>query len=151
MSWTPQGLGLTIFQNRYARFEGETWEMACQRVAWHVAAAEENGKTQKYGERFQQELVENRFMPGGRTWYGSGRPKAQLLNCFVIGTSDSREGWGKTLSDTIVVSGTGGGVGINCSPVRPRGSDIKGTGGKATGPVSLMQMIDRVGDVLVSG
>jgi ribonucleotide reductase alpha subunit len=151
MTWEPQGLGLTIFQDRYARFEGETWAQACKRVATHVAAAEDNGKAQKYGDRFEQELVDNRFMPGGRIWYGSGRPKAQLLNCFVVPTADSREGWGKTISDVIVVSGTGGGVGINCSPVRPRGSDIKGTGGKATGAVSLMQMIDRVGDVLVSG
>ncbi len=90
-------------------------------------------------------------MPGGRIWYGSGRPKAQLLNCFVLPTEDSREGWGQTLSDVIVVSGTGGGVGINVSPIRPRGSEIRGTGGVATGAVSLMQMIDRVGDVLVAG
>lgn len=151
MTWAPEGLGLTIFQDRYSRFAGETWEQACKRVAEHVANAEENGKVQKYGERFEQELVNNRFMPGGRVWYGSGRPKAQLLNCFVVPTADSREGWGKTISDVIVVSGTGGGVGINCSPVRPRGSDIKGTGGKATGAVSIMQMIDKVGDVLVSG
>lgn len=151
MTWEPSGLGLQIFQDRYARFEGETWRQACKRVAEHVANAEENGKVQKYGQRFEEELVNNRFMPGGRIWYGSGRPKAQLLNCFVVPTSDSREGWGKTISDVIVVSGTGGGVGINCSPVRPRGSDIKGTGGKATGAVSLMQMVDRVGDVLVGG
>lgn len=151
MAWEPSGLGATIFAERYARHEGETWQEACRRVAYHVANAEENGKVQKYGQRFEEELVNNRFMPGGRIWYGSGRPKAQLLNCFVVPTSDSREGWGKTISDVIVVSGTGGGVGINCSPVRPRGSDIKGTGGKATGAVSLMQMIDRVGDVLVGG
>lgn len=132
-------------------WEGETWQQATWRVADHVAKAEENGKYEKYRERFNEELTNNRFMPGGRIWYGSGRPKAQLLNCFVVPTSDSREGWGKTISDVIVVSGTGGGVGINCSPVRPRGSDIKGTGGKATGAVSLMQMIDRVGDVLVGG
>src|SRR5205809_942538 len=128
MTWTPQGLGATIFSERYARHEGETWPEACRRVASHVANAEENGKVQKYTERFNEELSSNRFMPGGRVWYGSGRPKAQLLNCFVVPTSDSREGWGKTISDVIVVSGTGGGVGINCSPVRPRGSDIKGTG-----------------------
>lgn len=151
MTWEPTGLGATIFADRYARFEGETWQQACERVAQHVAEAEENGKVKKYSERFYEELVNNRFMPGGRIWYGSGRPKAQLLNCFVVPTGDSREGWGKTLYDVIVVSGTGGGVGVNCSPVRPRGYDIKGTGGKATGAVSLMQMIDRVGDVLVSG
>lgn len=149
--WTPQGLGLQIFKDRYARTPEETWEQACLRVANHVAMAEENGKYEKYRERFNEVLLSNRFMPGGRTWYGSGRPKAQLLNCFVVPTSDSREGWGRTISDVIIVSGTGGGVGINCSPIRPRGSDIKGTGGKATGAVSLMQMIDRVGDILVSG
>lgn len=149
--WSPSGLGEVIFNERYTRFEGETWQQACKRVAEHVGKAEENGKYQRYTERFQQELVENRFMPGGRVWYGSGRPKSQLLNCFVVPTADSREGWGKTISDVIVVSGTGGGVGVNCSPVRPRGADIKGTGGKATGAVSLMQMINAVGDVLVGG
>src|SRR5258706_2777033 len=45
----------------------------------------------------------------------------------------------------------GGGVGINLSPIRPRGSKIHGTGGIATGAVSLMQMINGVGDVLVAG
>ena len=151
MTFEPEGLGATIFQDRYARYAGESWQQASMRVAEHVAGAEENGNVRKYTERYYDEIVSNRFMPAGRIWYGSGRPKAQLLNCFVLPTSDSREGWGKTLSDVIVVSGTGGGVGINASPIRPRGSDIKGTGGKATGPVSLMQMIDRVGDVLVSG
>lgn len=71
--------------------------------------------------------------------------------CFVVPTSDSREGWGKTIHDVIVVSGMGGGVGINCSPIRPRGSKINGTGGVATGAVSLMNMINSVGDELVSG
>lgn len=149
--WSPSGLGETWFNERYARFEGETWAQACKRVAEHVGKAEDNGKYQRYTDRFHEELISNRFMPGGRIWYGAGRPKAQLLNCFVVPTSDSREGWGKTIYDVIVVSGTGGGVGINCSPVRPRGSDIKGTGGKATGAVSLMDMIDKVGDVLVGG
>lgn len=147
----PEGLGATIFSERYTRFEGETWEQASLRVAEHVAKAEDNGNFRKWTDRFYSEIVQNHFMPGGRIWYGAGRPKAQLLNCFVLPTSDSREGWGKTVSDVIVVAGTGGGIGVNCSSVRPRGSDIKGTGGKATGAVSLMQMIDRVGDIVGSG
>lgn len=151
MTWEPQGLGATIFAERYTRHEGETWEQASRRVAEHVANAEENGKVQKYGERFYEEIVENRFMPGGRIWYGSGRPKAQLLNCFVVPTADSREGWGKLLYDTLVISGTGGGVGTNYSPVRPRGSIVKGTGGVATGAVSLMKMVNAMGGELVTG
>jgi ribonucleoside-diphosphate reductase alpha chain len=147
----PQGLGLTIFKDRYARSPEETWQEACRRVANHVAQAEENGKVKKYGDRFYEQLVSNRLNPGGRIWYGSGRPKAQLLNCFVVPTSDSREGWGRTTSDVIIISGLMGGVGINVSPVRPRGYSIKGTGGVATGAVSLMELINGVGNVIVGG
>src|SRR6185369_6748816 len=96
-------------------------------------------------------LLENRLMPGGRIWYGSGRARGQLLNCFVIPTSDSREGWGKTLYDTVVIAGTGGGIGTNYSSIRPRGAPIKGAGGFATGAVSLMLAVNNVGDVMGAG
>lgn len=146
-----EGLSETIFQTKYAIHPNESWEEASNRLATHVAKAEPDNIRQGIVEEFNEEIVTNRFMPGGRIWYGSGRPRAQLLNCFVLPTSDSREGWGKTLSDVIVVSGMGGGVGVNCSPIRPRNSPIRGTGGFATGAVSLMNMINGIGDELVSG
>jgi ribonucleoside-diphosphate reductase alpha chain len=146
-----EGFSEEIFKKRYAICPDETWEQACERVSMHVAMAEEGGAIKSSANDFYDELVENRFMPGGRIWYGSGRAKGQLLNCFAIPTSDSREGWGKTVSDVIVISGTGGGVGINFSPIRPRGTPVHGTGGSATGAVSLMQIIDAAGDVLKAG
>jgi ribonucleoside-diphosphate reductase alpha chain len=149
--YKPEGLAETIFKERYTIHPEESWTEATRRVSRHVASPEINGKKSLVEEQFYEDIITNRFMPGGRIWYGSGRPRAQLLNCFVVPTHDSREGWGKTISDVIVVSGMGGGVGINCSPIRPRGSRISGTGGIATGAVSLMQMINAVGDVLVSG
>lgn len=147
----PKGLGSTIFRERYAFSEDETWEQACRRLASHVAKAENEETREYFEEIFYEKLSTNVFMPGGRIWYGAGRNKAQLMNCFVAPATDSREGWGDAIKDVIVISGLGGGVGVNCSPIRPRGSEIKGTGGVATGAVSLMTMIDRVGDVLVSG
>lgn len=147
----PEGLGDTIFRDRYARTEDETWDEACMRVAAHVAEAEGNGNVNKFRQRFYEQLVDGKFSPGGRIWYGAGRPKAQLLNCFVIGTSDSREGWAQTTSDVIIISSLMGGVGINVSPVRPRGAPIQGTGGYSTGSVSLMELINGVGDVIVGG
>lgn len=148
--FVPEGLGLTVFNERYAR-DGETWSEAAKRVAEHVAAAEDNGKVKIYGERFQEQINSGRFIPGGRILYGAGRPKAQLLNCFVIPAGDSREGWAKSVSDVIIISSLMGGVGANLSPIRPRGSLIKGTGGTATGAVSLMRMINGVGDEIVGG
>lgn len=148
--YQPENFADTIFKQRYAISESETWEDACERVANYVAAAE-NGNREKWSERFQHSLQSNQFVPGGRIWYGSGRMKGQLLNCFVIPTEDSREGWGKTVNDMMVISGTGGGVGINFTPLRPRGASIRGTGGESTGAVSLMEVINQVGEVIKAG
>jgi len=75
-----------------------------------------------------------------------------MLNCFVwTDDLDSREGWGDALRAVTIISGTGGGVGINFSKVRPRGSLIRGTGGEATGAVSLMRAINSVCNELREG
>ena len=149
-TFQPKGLGDTIFKQRYAQGESESWEAACRRVATHVAKSE-NGSRPKWEGRFYEKLSESLFVAGGRIWYGSGRAKGQLLNCFVVPTDDSREGWGQTIKDMLIISGTGGGVGINCSPVRPRGTPIRGTGGEATGAVSLMEIINQTGEVIKAG
>ncbi len=147
----PSGYSLEIFQKRYALHENETWDEACRRLSKHVSSAETSDKITKYEDLFYKELSSNRFMPGGRIWYGSGRSKGGLLNCFVIEPEDSREGWGKTVSDMIIISGLGGGVGLNFSKIRPRGANIRGTGGQATGAVSLMEIINAAGDVIKGG
>ena len=149
--YEPKGLALTIFRQRYAITETESFAEAAQRVAYHIAQAEQGDNIAKHRHEFDRILAHNLFMPGGRIWYGSGRPKGQLLNCFVVPTADSREGWGKSVSDEIVIAGTGGGIGTNFSPIRPRGSAINGSGGKATGAVSLMQVYNAVGEVIKAG
>jgi ribonucleoside-diphosphate reductase alpha chain len=151
VTYEPTGLALEIFRKRYAISTTESFPEACARVASHVAQAEEGEARESYREAFREELSSNRFMPGGRIWYGSGRPKGQLLNCFVVPTSDSREGWGKTVSDMIIICGTGGGLGVNGSPVRPRGMPITGSGGTATGSVSLFEIINAAGEVIKAG
>jgi ribonucleoside-diphosphate reductase alpha chain len=144
-------LAETIFKQRYARSEDESWEEASRRVARFASTAEDNGKVAKFEDLFYEEIVSNRFMPGGRIWYGAGRKVSQALNCFVIPVDDSREGWGQMLYDTTVISGTGGGIGANYSDVRPRGASIQGTGGVATGAVSAMKMQNGVAEELRQG
>jgi ribonucleoside-diphosphate reductase alpha chain len=151
VTYEPTGFALQIFHSRHAAYDGEPWADACKRTAWHVANAEQGQDRVRHFEEFRLALLENRFMPGGRIWYGSGKARGQLLNCFVIPTGDSREAWGKTLSDTVVIAGTGGGIGANYSPIRPRGALINGTGGKATGAVSLMVGVDAVGEIIGMG
>ena len=149
--YAPSDFANKIFKMRYALHENEEWDEACERVSNHVSTAENGENIIRFREETNEILKKNLFMPGGRIWYGAGRAKGQLLNCFVVPTEDSREGWGQTVSDCIVISGVGGGVGINCSPIRPRGSAINGSGGTATGAVSLMEIIDAAGTVIKAG
>ena len=149
--YQPKGLAAEIFTKRYAIFPDESWWDACNRVADFVSKAETGPDVAKYHAQFQHILVSGLFAPGGRIMYGSGRPRGQLLNCFVVPTSDSREGWGALAYDTLVISGTGGGVGTNYSPVRPRGFEIRGTGGTATGSTSLMSIVNAEGEEIKAG
>lgn len=145
------GFPLDIFTKRYALHEMETWAEAARRVSRHVSTAEGGESIKVWQEQFYNIISSQHFIPGGRILYGCGRPKGQLLNCYVLPTSDSREGWGDTVKNMIIISGVGGGVGINCSPIRPRGTPIIGTGGTATGSTSLMEILNAAGGVIKAG
>lgn len=139
----PEGFSLDIFKNRYAFTKDETWEEACTRVAAQIAVAESPEKNAKYKDKFNEILVNNIFVPGGRIWYNSGRPNPQLLNCFVLGDElDSKEGWGELSKEMIITSMTGGGCGTDFSDVRPQGAEISGHNGSCPGPLSLMELIN---------
>lgn len=149
--YEPKGSALEIFLDRYAIHKDETFVEACERVARTIADAELGIKRNEYFDRFLDVLQTNRFSPGGRIWRGAGRPRGQLLNCFCVPAEDSREGWGDVLRSVTIISGTGGGVGINFSKIRPRGTAIRGTGGEATGAVSLMRAVNAVCNELREG
>lgn len=141
--FTPTGFSLTIFNDRYAFVEGETWEEACKRLARQMALAELPEKQKTYEDKFNDILVKNLFVPGGRIWYNSGRINPQLLNCFVLSNDlDSKQGWGNITREMIISSMTGGGNGIDFSDVRPNGAPINGQRGTCPGPVALMKLIN---------
>lgn len=150
--FVPTGFSQTIFRDRYAFTETETWEEACARVANQMAIAEMPEKQQLYREKFSAILSANMFVPGGRIWYNSGRTNPQLLNCFVLDPNkDSKEGWGKSSYNMIVTSMTGGGCGDDFSDVRPRNAPIAGQKGVAPGAVELMRLIDNCADPVRNG
>lgn len=113
----------------------ETPERMFKRVALAVASAEENkGKWTK--EFFH--LLENwKFIPGGRILAAAGNDNLTFYNCFVLPSpKDSREGIVLTLQQMIDVMSRGGGVGINISSLRPKGSQVLGVSGSSSGAVS---------------
>lgn len=145
-----RGLSLMIFTERYA-WPDEDWEGACTRLAQANSKAEMNGKVALFAGRFAEQLRSGKFMPGGRFWYGSGRKVQQTMNCYVAPVEDAIEGWGKLMADVATISARGGGVGINFSPIRPRGYPISGMGGTTTGAVSLMKIVNAIGEEIKDG
>src|SRR6266516_2886357 len=76
-----------------------------------------------------------------------------VSNCFVIPSpDDSRQGILDNLKLMTEIMARGGGVGINLSSLRPRGSYIKTVNGTASGPCSWAQLYSvATGDVIQQG
>ncbi len=63
--------------------------------------------------------------------------------------ADSREGWAETLGKVIDAHYEGlTELVIDISDIRPRGTDIKGFGGVASGPAPLVLMLQKVNEIL---
>ncbi len=76
-----------------------------------------------------------------------------VSNCFVIPSpEDSRQGILDNLKVMTEIMARGGGVGINLSTLRPRGSYIRTVNGTASGPCSWAQLYSvATGDVIQQG
>lgn len=102
-------------------------------------------------EKAEQFIEAKKFMPGGRYLYASGRPFHQTQNCALLRAEDSREGWADLLQKATMALMTGAGIGVDYSDVREEFAVITKTGGIATGPLSLMQMLNEVGRGVMQG
>lgn len=118
----------------------ETW----QRVARAVAMAEPAGLRDAWSKRYYSLIASGKFLPGGRIIAGAGAGhRVTLFNCFVMGSiEDSIDGILRALREGAVTMQQGGGVGFDFSTLRPRGSPALGSGSRASGPVSFMEIWD---------
>tara|TARA_R110002012_G_scaffold34684_3_gene99846 strand:+ start:2878 stop:4803 length:1926 start_codon:yes stop_codon:yes gene_type:complete len=146
-------LGQEIFEARYA-YPGETkWAERSRAIARVVASAESDEEKEKIEKAFYELVGSGDFIPGGRIIYGAGRNRGNhnLLNCYVIIPEDSVDSIGKTVQDMYRISCAGGGVGFNVSKLRPKGDNIGSVANSAPGAVSVLQMINEVGEHVRAG
>ncbi len=151
-----------VFRRRYMRRDkhgqpAETIEGTFWRVACHIAAAEGGWgeDTSEVARRFYDLLVEKRFLPNSPTFTGAGTPLGQLAACFVLPLSDDMGRWHdgifQTLRNAALIQQTGGGNGFSFSRLRPAGSFIKTSAGKATGPVGFLSVYDKAFGEIAQG
>ncbi len=156
-----EGIRNKVFIDRYSLKDasGKALELYPEhtwaRVARGIAEVEKTEEKRAYWEkRFYEVLTNFQFVPGGRILAGAGSGhQVTFYNCYVIPSpEDSRQGILDNLKLMTEIMARGGGVGINLSTLRPRGSYIKTVNGTASGPCSWAQLYSvATGDVIQQG
>ena len=104
----------------------------------------------RISEYFEMMTAQN-FLPNSPTMMNAGGRLGQLSACFVLGMNDGMEEIMKSTSDAALIFKSGGGVGINYSDLREEGAIVASTSGVASGPVSFMNIINTVTEVVKQG
>lgn len=74
------------------------------------------------------------------------------FNCYLLrAETDTREDWADISWKAESCLLTGGGIGVDYSVYRPSTATIARTGGKASGPIPKMQMINEIGRRVMQG
>ena len=149
MSKFRTSIGEHIFAQKYASFEGQTWQQKADAVALKVC-----GNILPPGDvkSIAEAINDFKFMPAGRYLYYGDKPASFYNNCFVgIAQEDTREEWARIAHAATSVLMTGGGYGCDYSVFRPQGSLLKRTGGMASGPIPLMYMVNEIGRNVMQG
>lgn len=142
-------LSKIILDERYLQQGEKIWEDICKRMSSTVAKQEQ--KYDFWENLFYTELEKMNFIPGGRIISNIGKQKSHCMNCNTVDVEDNRESIGEMLKDILIVSGTGGGVGVSFSKVRYKGAPIKTVGGESSGSISFMKCADQVAGTIKTG
>jgi ribonucleoside-diphosphate reductase alpha chain len=130
-------LGIDIWNNKY-RYNNESFEEWLVRVSG--------------GDQSCMQLIKNKkFMFGGRILANRGLTgrNVSYSNCFYMDIpDDSIDAIYQTNSDLAKTFSWGGGVGIDCSTLAPRGAKINNAAKETTGAVSFMETFNQTGGTI---
>ncbi|KRG43818.1 NrdJa [Stenotrophomonas pictorum JCM 9942] len=120
-----------------------------QRVARALADAEASDEKRAYWyERFVWALRRG-AIPAGRITSNAGaqehKPATSTINCTVSGTiTDSMDGILEKVHEAGLTLKAGCGIGYEFSTLRPRGAFVAGAGAYTSGPMSFMDIYDKM-------
>jgi len=142
------GISEKVFLDRYSlkdkkgapmeKSPNEMWK----RIARAVSSQEKKESQKKWEVDFYEAMKDFKYIPGGRILAGAGTGfDVTFYNCFVVPSpKDSRGGILDTLKRMVEIMARGGGVGINLSSLRPRGSRVKKVNGFSSGPINWAEL-----------
>ena len=122
----------------------DTW----RRVATALAGVEDERLREHWNERFLWALRKG-AIPAGRIMSNAGalahKPATSTINCTVSGTvRDSMDDILNKVHEAGLTLKAGCGIGYEFSTLRPRGAYVSGAGAHTSGPMSFMDIYDRM-------
>jgi ribonucleoside-diphosphate reductase alpha chain len=119
-----------------------------KRVAKALAAVEKEEVREHWYERFLWALRRG-AIPAGRVTSNAGalehKPATSTINCTVSGTiHDSMDDILKKVHEAGLTLKSGCGIGYEHSTLRPRGAYVSGAGAYTSGPLSFMDIFDKM-------
>lgn len=120
-----------------------------QRIARALSDVENTPDKQQYwNERFLWALRRG-AIPAGRVTSNAGalehKPATSTINCTVSGTiEDSMDGILQKVHEAGLTLKAGCGIGYEFSTLRPRGAYVSGAGAYTSGPMSFMDIYDKM-------
>ena len=138
-----------IFNLKYAHTDAYTWDELCVTLVRQVCDGYMSEEDQAALIHYMQRMY---FIPGGRYLYYAGRPAKFWNNCFLLkGEEDTREEWGSLVDRGMKCLMTGGGIGADYTVFRQEGALLGRTGGDASGPLPLMEIMNAGGRGVMQG
>jgi ribonucleoside-diphosphate reductase alpha chain len=142
-------LSETIFANKYMHQGAETWEDLARTLVDDVCR---KFMTKTECDTLEEYIADMKFIPGGRYLYYAGRPVRFYNNCYLLrAEEDTREDWADLSWKAESCLLTGGGIGVDYSVYRDSNQTIKRTGGRASGPIPKMLMVNEIGRNVIQG
>jgi len=123
------------------------------RVAMEIADAEKSSEDMELWQtEFYYLMKDNKFLPNTPTLINAGKSSPGSFSaCFVLPVEDSMEGIFDAVKKAALISKAGGGVGFNFGNLREKGSLVKSTGHRSSGPISFMRVFDTMCDTISQG
>ncbi|HEY6118421.1 MAG TPA: adenosylcobalamin-dependent ribonucleoside-diphosphate reductase, partial [Pyrinomonadaceae bacterium] len=155
-----QPLGLNakrVISKRYSLKDAkgrpiEEWSDIVRRVVGHVSAAEKDpAKRDEFFAAMTEVMLAREFVPNTPCLVNAGKTNGQLAACFVLDVPDSITGIMDHAKAAATIHQTGGGTGMTYEFLRPSGALVGSTRGVASGPVSFMNIVNQVTDVVKQG